>query len=121
MSEAGCIFCRIARGELPAKLVYEDEYFVAFPDIHPSAPVHLLLVPKAHVANLYDVDASHEPMLGRMLATAGRLAREHGSDDGFRIIINNGRVGRQEVYHLHLHLLGGPDPLGGGLPRPPGA
>lgn len=110
-----CLFCRIARGELPARKVYEDDDILAFHDINPAAPLHFLLIPKAHVDNLYSADESHEPVLGRMLTLAPRLAREHGSPDGFRIVVNNGRVGRQEVYHLHIHVLGGPEPLRSGV------
>lgn len=110
-----CIFCKIARGEIPSRKVYEDEHFLAFHDINPSAPVHFLLVPKVHVENLYDADLRHQDVLGRMLGMAGQLAREQGCDDGFRVVVNNGRVGRQEVYHLHIHVMGGPDPLQSGM------
>ena len=85
---------------------------IAFHDIRPQAPVHLLVVPKAHIATLYDAQAGHQGALGKMLTVAGRLAREAGAADGFRTIINNGRVGHQEVYHVHMHVLGGPEPLG---------
>ncbi|MGA8055812.1 MAG: histidine triad nucleotide-binding protein [Burkholderiales bacterium] len=107
MSEQTCIFCRIARGELPSRTAYEDEDLVAFHDIHPVAPVHMLIVPRLHVPSLFECDPSHEAILGKMLALAPRLARENGSPDGFRTIINTGRVGRQEVYHLHVHVIGG--------------
>lgn len=110
--DPSCIFCKIVAGEIPAKKAYEDDLVLAFHDIRPAAPVHLLLIPKTHVANLYEAEASHESAFGRMLAVAGRLAREHGAADGFRTIINNGRVGHQEVYHVHMHVLGGPEPLG---------
>jgi histidine triad (HIT) family protein len=112
MSEVNCIFCKIARGEIPAKKVHEDDLVLAFHDVRPQAPVHLLVIPKQHVATLYDAGPAHEPALGRMLALAGQLARKEGAADGFRTIINNGRVGNQEVYHVHMHVLGGPDPLG---------
>jgi len=112
-SQHDCIFCRIARGEIPSRKVYEDEEILAFHDINPSAPVHFLIIPKLHLENLYDADLSHQALLGRMLGMAGELARREGSDDGFRVVVNNGRVGRQEVYHLHIHVLGGPEPLGG--------
>ena len=112
-----CIFCRIARGEIPSKKVFEDDEILAFHDINPSAPVHFLIVPKVHVDNLYDADLKHQAVLGKMLGMAGQLAREQGSPDGFRVVINNGRVGRQEVYHLHVHVLGGPEPLGSGMNR----
>jgi len=106
-----CIFCRIVRGEIPSKKVFEDEEIFAFHDIHPVAPVHFMIIPKRHVASLAECGEEHAGVLGRMLAMAGRLARENGSTDGFRTIINTGRVGRQDVYHLHVHIIGGPDPL----------
>jgi len=112
-----CLFCRIARGEIPARKVYEDDDMLAFHDIHPSAPVHFLMIPKVHLDNLYDADIKHQQLLGRMFGMAGRLAREQGAEDGFRLVVNNGRVGRQEVYHLHIHVLGGPEPLGSGMNR----
>lgn len=115
MSE--CIFCRIARGEIPSRKVYEDEDIFAFHDIHPQAPVHFLIVPKRHIASLYECEPAHHRALGKMLGLAGTLAREQGANDGFRTVINNGRVGGQEVYHLHMHVFGGPDPLGRMLPR----
>ena len=107
-----CIFCKIIRGEIPANKAFEDADVIAFHDIRPQAPVHILVVPKMHIATLYDARAEHQLALGKMLAVAGRLAREAGADDGFRTIINNGRVGHQEVYHVHMHVLGGPEPLG---------
>jgi histidine triad (HIT) family protein len=110
-----CIFCKIARGEIPSRKVYEDDAIFAFHDLHPSAPVHFLIVPKVHLQNLYDADLEHQSVLGRMLGMAGQLAREQGATDGFRVVINNGRVGRQEVYHLHVHVIGGPEPLRGGI------
>ena len=116
-NESSCIFCKIVRGEIPAKKVYEDDEVIAFNDIRPQAPVHILVIPKVHVVNLYDVQPAHQSALGKMLLVAGRLAREAGASDGFRTIINNGRVGHQEVYHVHMHVLGGPDPLGPMLSR----
>jgi histidine triad (HIT) family protein len=110
-----CIFCRIARGEIPSRKVYEDDDIFAFHDIHPAAPVHFLIIPKLHLENLYDADMRHQAVLGKMLGMAGRLAREQGCTDGFRTVVNNGRVGRQEGYHVHMHVLGGPDPLRGGI------
>ena len=111
-----CIFCRIVRGELPSRKVYEDEDILAFHDIRPLAPVHFLIIPKVHVVNLYDADLGHQSLLGKILGMAGQLAREQGLEDGFRTVVNNGRIGGQEVYHLHLHVLGGPQPLRIGLP-----
>jgi len=107
-----CIFCKIVRGEIPSRKVYEDEDIFAFHDIHPLAPVHFMIVPKEHVASLYEANMAQHLALGKMLAVAGELARKEGAGDGFRTIINTGRVGHQEVYHLHMHVIGGPDPLG---------
>ena len=114
---AGCVFCRIARGEIPSRKVYEDEDIFAFHDVRPQAPVHLLVVPKEHVASMYEAGMAQHRALGKMLALAGELARREGAADGFRIIVNTGRVGHQEVYHLHMHILGGPEPLGPMLMR----
>jgi histidine triad (HIT) family protein len=107
-----CIFCKIARGDIPSRKVYEDDEILAFHDIQPQAAIHFLIIPKAHIASLYEADLGHQQVLGKMLAVAGRLAREQGATDGFRSIINTGRVGGQEVYHLHMHIFGGPEPLG---------
>jgi histidine triad (HIT) family protein len=97
--------------------VYEDDDVFAFHDIHPQAPVHFMLIPKRHIASLADVTPDDAGVLGRMMALAGRLAREQGSPDGFRTIVNTGRIGRQDVMHVHLHILGGTTPLGHMLPR----
>ena len=113
-----CIFCRIARGEIPSKKVYEDAEIFAFHDINPQAPVHFMVIPKRHIATLSDATADDAPVLGRLFATIGRLAREQGLPDGYRTIINTGRIGRQEVMHLHVHVLGGPEPLGRMMPKP---
>ena len=102
-----CLFCRIVRGELPSKKAYEDDDVLVFHDIHPIAPVHLLLIPKAHVESLTSCDAKHQAMLGKLLLLAPKLAQEHGLDKGFRVMINTGPGGGQEVFHLHLHVFGG--------------
>jgi len=115
MSE--CIFCRIVRGEIPCRKVFEDDELLAFHDIAPQAPVHFLIIPKQHIESLYDASDAHQAMLGRLMVKAGELARAQGLSDGFRFIINNGRVGGQEVPHLHIHIIGGPQPLGAMLPR----
>ena len=115
-----CVFCRIVRGEIPSRKVYEDDDMFAFQDIHPQAPVHFMIIPKRHVDSLAEVGAGDEPVLGRMMGIASRLAREQGSPDGFRLIVNTGRIGHQDVYHLHIHVLGGPDPFGRMMP-PSGA
>jgi histidine triad (HIT) family protein len=112
-----CIFCKIVRGEIPAKKVYEDDDVLAFHDIRPQAPVHFMLIPKRHIASLADATPDDAGVLGRMMTLAGRLAREQGSPDGFRTIVNTGRIGRQDVMHVHLHILGGTTPLGHMLPR----
>jgi histidine triad (HIT) family protein len=109
---ADCIFCKIVRGEIPSRKVHEDEDIFAFHDVRPQAPVHFLIVPKQHVPTLYDAGLAQQRAFGRMLALAGELARKEGATDGFRTIINTGRVGHQEVYHVHMHVLGGPDSLG---------
>jgi len=105
-----CIFCRIVAGQLPAKKAFEDEELLVFHDIQPWAPVHVLIVPKQHVATLYDVEARHDALLGRMLVLAPRLMRELGVVNGFRTLINTGEDGRQDVQHLHMHVMGGPRP-----------
>ena len=112
-----CLFCKIVRGEIPSRKVYEDDLVYAFHDINPLRPVHLLVIPKRHIASLADVSAADEPVLGRVLAVAHRLARENGSPDGFRVIINSERIGGQEVPHLHAHVVGGPEPVGPMLKR----
>ena len=106
-----CIFCKIVAGKIPSRKVYEDEDMLAFHDINPVAPVHFMIIPKRHMDSLATVTAEDAPVLGRMLSMAGRLAREQGSTQGFRTIVNTGRIGRQDVYHLHIHIIGGPDPL----------
>ena len=106
-----CLFCRIARGEIPAKKLYEDDDIVAFHDINPVAPVHFLVIPKVHVASMAELGEEHAHIMGKLMVIIGKLAREQGCTDGFRTIVNTGRVGRQEVYHLHVHVLGGPDVL----------
>ena len=106
-----CIFCKIVAGELPAKKAYEDEQIVAFHDIHPVAPVHLLIIPKTHIPSLAECTDKDQDLLGRMLILVPELARTHGLADGFRTTINTGRGGGQIVFHLHIHLFGGGDRL----------
>ena len=109
-----CLFCKIAAGQIPSRKVFEDEEFFAFHDIHPSAPVHFLVIPKLHIPSMAQVDTEHVPLLGRMLALAPRLALEQGCgpypEGGFRLMVNTGAEGGQEVHHLHIHVLGGPRP-----------
>lgn len=112
-----CLFCKIVRGEIPARKVFEDDEILAFHDINPARPVHLLIIPKRHIASLATVTDADAPVLGHVLAVASRLASEQGSPDGFRVIINTGRIGHQEVPHLHAHIVGGPEPVGPMLKR----
>jgi len=106
MSE-NCIFCKIAAGEIPCNKIYEDGEFLAFHDIHPIAPVHFMIIPKEHLDSLADAALRHEQLLGRILLLAPVLAKEQGLADGFRTIINTGPGGGQEVFHLHVHVIGG--------------
>jgi histidine triad (HIT) family protein len=112
-ADPGCIFCKIVAGQIPARKLYEDEHLLAFHDIHPAAPVHFLIIPKLHIPSLFEVGEEHRDLLGHLLSTAPRLAREAGAEAGFRSIFNTGPGGGQEVYHLHLHVLGGPRPWKG--------
>ncbi len=104
-----CLFCRIASGELPSRKVYEDDEVLAFHDIHPVAPVHFMLIPKLHLDSLAEAEDAHAALLGRMLVLAPRLAKQQGLENGFRTVINTGRGGGQEVFHLHVHVMGGGD------------
>ena len=106
MAETNCLFCRVVAGEIPATLVAEDEHCVAFRDIGPKAPTHVLVVPREHVASL---DAATDPaMIGRMALLAARIAREEGiAEGGYRTVINTNADAGQTVFHIHLHLLGG--------------
>jgi histidine triad (HIT) family protein len=108
--DPNCIFCKIVAGEIPSKKVYEDEELFAFHDIRPHAPVHFMIIPKVHVASLDETTPEHAPLLGRILTLAPRLAREQGAINGFRTVINTGQDGGQEVFHLHVHVMGGPRP-----------
>ena len=114
MHDPNCIFCKIIAGQIPSKKVYEDDDVFAFHDIHFWAPVHFLMVPKRHVPSMAQVDAGHEALLGRMMALAPKLALEQGcgpyQQGGFRIVVNTGDEGGQEIHHLHIHVMGGPRP-----------
>jgi histidine triad (HIT) family protein len=103
-----CLFCRIVRGELPAKRVAEDDLVLAFHDIAPRSPTHVLVIPKVHIASAADLTEADGPLLGRLFAEVARIARESGiAADGYRIVSNVGRWGGQTVDHLHVHLMGG--------------
>ena len=102
-----CLFCKIIAGEIPADKVYEDEQILVFKDINPQADVHLLMVPKVHVASLDELTPEHDAVIAQMMRTLPQLAKQQGLSDGFRTIINTGKGGGQVVFHLHMHLLGG--------------
>ena len=106
-----CIFCKIVAGQIPCSKVYEDDEVLAFHDVHPFARVHFLIIPKAHIASLADCMPEHEALLGRMLLLAPGLAQEQGLGAGFKTLINTGRGGGQEVFHIHVHVFGGGDPV----------
>ena len=109
-ADSQCIFCKIVAGRIPAQKVFEDPDLLVFHDIHPWAPVHVLVIPKAHIASLADVGPQHEALLGRMLGLAPRLMQQLGVTNGFRTLLNTGPDGGQEVDHLHMHVMGGPRP-----------
>ncbi|MGH9606137.1 MAG: histidine triad nucleotide-binding protein [Terracidiphilus sp.] len=102
-----CLFCKIAEGAIPSTAVFQDDRVCAFADINPKAPVHILIVPREHIASLHDTDASHRALLGHLLGTAAEIARAKGLGKGYRVVVNIGEDGGQTVDHLHLHLLGG--------------
>lgn len=108
MSPSDCLFCRIARREISATLVHEDDRIVAFRDIHPQAPVHILIIPREHLGSLDAASVEHRELLGDILLTARDIARTEGmAEDGYRTVLNIGADGGQTVHHLHLHVLGG--------------
>ncbi len=104
---SGCIFCRIIQGELPAKKVYEDDHTLAFEDINPQAPTHILVVPKKHIDGLKEAAPEDAELIGHCHIVAAQLARERRIEDGYRTVFNVGPRAGQSVFHLHLHLLGG--------------
>ena len=111
-----CIFCKIAGGEIPAALVHQDESVIAFKDLNPQAPLHVLVVPRRHIATLNDLKSGDDALVGSMFRVAAQLAKEHGyADRGYRTVFNCNREAGQSVFHLHLHLL-----AGRGLSWPPG-
>jgi histidine triad (HIT) family protein len=104
---AETIFSRIIRREIPARIEHEDDLCLAFHDVAPQAPVHLLVIPKRPIPSLAEVTTADEPLLGHLVAVASSLARKLGLDNGYRLVVNSGRDGGQTVHHLHIHLLGG--------------
>lgn len=108
MSAENCIFCKIVAGEIPATKVHEDDTCIAFNDLSPQAPTHVLIIPKDHVASLAEAKPEHKETLGHLLLTAGEIARSKGfADNGYRVVINTNDDGGQTVFHLHVHLLAG--------------
>ncbi len=102
-----CLFCKIIAGEIPATRIYDDENIMAFKDIRPQAPTHLLIIPKKHIATIHDVEKEDIELLGRMVLVAKDMANLYGVSEGYRLVYNVNSGGGQEVYHIHLHLLGG--------------
>ncbi|MFH1762941.1 MAG: histidine triad nucleotide-binding protein [Gemmatimonadota bacterium] len=116
MSESNCLFCRIAEGEIPADIVRSDPEVVAFRDIHPQAPTHILIIPREHITSVGDLADRDADLMGKLFLVARDLAREEGiSEGGFRMVVNSGPAAGQTVLHVHLHLLGGR-----GMGWPPG-
>ncbi|MCW2311744.1 histidine triad nucleotide-binding protein [Rhodoferax antarcticus] len=112
--DPNCLFCKIVAGQIPSKLVYQDDELYAFQDIHPWAPVHFLLIPKLHIPSMAQLTDAQAGLMGRMLVLAPKLALEQGCNPypsgGFRLVCNTGLEGGQEVQHLHIHVMGGPRP-----------
>jgi len=103
-----CIFCKIAAGEIPADLIYEDDLVVGFRDLNPQAPTHVLLIPRKHIASINDLQAEDEAIIGRLYSAAAKVAAQEGiAEGGYRTVINCNDDGGQTVFHVHLHLLGG--------------
>jgi histidine triad (HIT) family protein len=102
-----CLFCKIIAGDIPSDQVYQDEQVIVFKDINPSAPVHLLVVPRLHIESLNEMDDTHSELLSHMMLLLPKIAKEQGLTGGFRTILNTGTEGGQLVFHLHIHLLGG--------------
>lgn len=102
-----CIFCKIIKGEIPSNKVYEDNDIIAFKDINPIAPVHILVVPKKHISSLNEIEENDELLIGKIFTTIKKIAKENNLENGYRVINNCGKDGRQEVMHIHFHLIGG--------------
>ena len=105
--DPNCIFCKIAEGKIPSKKVYEDPELLVFHDIHPWAPVHVLIIPKRGIPRLVDAQSSDQALLGHLMLVAGKLAEQLGVGEAFRLVVNNGANAGQTVFHLHLHIIGG--------------
>ncbi len=108
MSSEDCLFCQLINGDIKADVVYVDDDVFAFRDINPQAPVHILIIPKQHIATINDADDSHTSLLGRLVLTAQVIAKREGlAENGYRLVMNCNQDGGQAVFHIHLHLLGG--------------
>jgi histidine triad (HIT) family protein len=107
MAEQNCLFCKIIAGQIPATKVFEDGRAVAFRDINPQAPTHVLVIPRRHIASLDEAQAGDEELLGHLFRVAARVAADEGLTNGFRTIVNNGPDAGQTVFHIHVHILGG--------------
>ena len=108
MADDDCLFCRIAEGEISADVIHEDDQVVAFRDINPQAPTHVLVIPREHVASVDELEEDHAELVGRLFLVARDVARDEGLDDeGYRLVVNTGAGAGQSVFHIHLHLLGG--------------
>ncbi|MDD5029309.1 MAG: histidine triad nucleotide-binding protein [Rhodoferax sp.] len=113
-TDPNCLFCKIVAGQIPSRLVYQDDEFYAFHDIHPSAPVHFMVIPKLHLASMALLAPEHAAMMGRMMVLIPQLALQAGCrsypEGGFRLVVNTGADGAQDIHHLHVHVMGGPRP-----------
>lgn len=103
-----CLFCKLVNGDIPAKILYQDDDVIAFEDIAPQAPSHFLVIPKRHISTLNDLQAEDANLVGKLPITAAKIAKEKGlADDGYRVVMNCNDLGGQTVYHIHMHVLGG--------------
>ncbi len=108
MTESDCLFCKIVAGDIAADIVYESDTAVAFRDLNPQAPTHVLIVPRQHIATINDIDDEHHALIGSLFAAAKSIAAKEGfADDGYRVVMNCNEAAGQTVFHIHLHLLGG--------------
>lgn len=106
---ADCIFCKIVSGDIPSNKVYEDELCLAFKDLNPQAPTHILVVPKEHIRSVDDINESNEAVVGHIFSVIAKIAKDEGLENGYRVVSNIGEQGQQSVPHLHFHILGGRD------------
>lgn len=106
---ADCIFCKIAAGEIPSTKVYEDDLCLAFRDLNPQAPTHILVIPKDHIASVDEINESNEVVVGHIFSVIAKVAKDEGLDQGYRVVSNIGEQGQQTVPHLHFHIIGGRD------------